>query len=159
MKQGAKKPKHVATRTVLLSVIGSMVLGLTLLAVGLSIYGNSLMRESISRARFATTRAGGSAYRGTDTAGLTRDVMEVYNGLTPEQRSKTGTDEYRQLFQTLDSVSGPDAIYGRLVRIVRNFTPDVSRMYICAFDIERNAMVYIMDLRNDSDSADLAMPP
>ena len=29
MKQGAKKPKHVATRTVLLSVIGSMVLGHT----------------------------------------------------------------------------------------------------------------------------------
>ena len=158
MKQGSKKVKHVATRTVLLSVFGSIVLGLTLLVVGLSIYGNTLMQDSISRARFATTRAGGSASHAADTVGLTEEVLAVYNSLTPEQRRRTGTDEYRQLFQKLDSVGGQDATYGWLVKIVHNYIADVSRMYVCAFDIERNAMVYIMDLRNDSDNEDLAMP-
>ena len=158
MRQTKKKAKHLAARTVRLSVLGSVVLGLAILLLGLSIYGNSLMQESISRARFATTRAGGSASHAADTVGLTRDVMEVYNSLTPEQLSKTGTDEYRQLFQGLDSVSGPDATYGWVVNIVHNYIADVSRMYICAFDAERNAMVYIMDSGKDSESDEHAWP-
>ena len=67
----------MATRAVLLSVLGSVVLGLTLLAVGVSIYSNTLMQESISRARFATTRAGGSVSHAADSVGLTEDVMGV----------------------------------------------------------------------------------
>lgn len=166
MKQTTKKTKHVATRTVWFSVLSSVALGLTILLVGLSIYGNSLMQDAISRARFATTRAGGSASHAADTVGLARDVMEVYNSLTLEQRSKTGTDEYRQRFRALDSVSGPEATYAWLNNIVHNYIADVSRMYVCVFDVENNAMVYLMDLDKNSDpgadgagdSGDLACP-
>ena len=62
------------------------------------------MQDSIARACLATTQAGGSATHALDTVGLTRDVMEVYDSLSPEQRSKTGTEEYRQLFQAVDSI-------------------------------------------------------
>lgn len=50
MKQSAKKTRHVAVRTVWLSVISSIIVGLTSLVLGLSIYSNSLMQESIAKA-------------------------------------------------------------------------------------------------------------
>lgn len=71
--------------------------------------------------------------------------MELYSSLTPEQRKMTGTEEYRARFQALDSVSGENASYERLVNVIRSFMSDVSRMYICVFDTQRDVMVYVMD--------------
>lgn len=77
MKQTAKKTKHVATRTIWLSVLGSIMLGLMILLVGLSIYGNSLMQESISRARATVSRAQASARHGADTEGFANGSMRA----------------------------------------------------------------------------------
>ena len=132
--------------------ISSIVLGVTILLVGLSIYGNSLLQDSIARACLATTRAEGSATHVLDTVGLTRDVMEVYDSLTPEQRSKTGTEEYRQLFQAVDSIGGPDSLVTWLGKVVNNYITDVSRIYVCAYDAEHNAIVYIVDTGTAPDS-------
>lgn len=145
MEHSVKKAKHVATRTVLLSVLGSIVLGLASLLVGLSIYGNSLMQESISRTRTTVSTAESSVRNGTDTIGLVRDVMGVFNCLTAEQRSMTGTEEYRQLFAALDSVSVKGGSYDKLIHILGNNMSDVTRLYVCAFDIERDVMVYIAE--------------
>ncbi len=87
-----KKIQHIATRTIWFAVLSSFVLGLASLMVGLYIYSNSLMQESVSRTRSTTSRAASSAQNGTDTVGLAADVMRVYNSLTPEQLSEVGTE-------------------------------------------------------------------
>lgn len=153
MSQAASAKKHVTTRTVWLTVLSSFLIGVASLFVGLSIYGNSLMQESIARARSATTRAASSATHGTNTVGLAREVMEVYNGLTPAQRRKTGTEEYRQLFQGLSTLSPHGSPYAVLINMVRNFMTDVDRIYICSFDRTRGAMVYLMDSNGENSAS------
>ena len=76
--------------------------------------------------------------------------MRVYNSLTPEQLSKVGTDEYRQLFKSLDSVSMKGQPYDVLNNMLWNFMSDVSRIYICQFDKERSAMVYIAEVGSEN---------
>lgn len=146
MIETGKIRRHIATRTVWFSVISSIVLGLASLLVGLSIYSNSLMQASISRTRSICPRAASSAQHGTDTVGLADDVMRVYNSLTPEQRIMVGTEKYRQHFQSLESVSREWGAYDVLKNLLMNFMGDVSRIYICTFDQERGAMVYLADV-------------
>ena len=128
MEQTARKKRHITTRTVWLSVLGFILIGLASLLVGLSIYGNSLMQESIKSTRITTGRAAASAEHGADTVGLARDVMRVYDSLTPEQRSMNGTEEYRDFYRLLDSVSVKGQAHDILINMVQNFMEEVSRM-------------------------------
>ena len=145
MKQEIKKTRHITTKTVWLSTLGFILIGLASLLVGLSIYSNSLMQESITSTRTTAGRAAASAQHGTDTVGLARDVMRVYDRLTPEQRSMNGTEEYRDFFRSLDSVSVKGQAHDILINMVQNFLEDVSRIYICSFDEENGIMVYLAD--------------
>ena len=128
MVQTARKKRHITTRTVWLSVLGFILIGLASLLVGLSIYGNSLMQESIKSTRITTGRAAALAEHGADTVGLARDVMRVYDSLTPEQRSMNGTEEYRDFYRLLDSVSVKGQAHDILINMVQNFMEEVSRM-------------------------------
>ena len=145
-----EKTKRIAVRTVRFSVLMSLVLGLAILLVGLYIYSNSLMQESLSRVRSTCPSAASSAQNGTDTVGLADDVMRVYNSLTPEQLNKVGTEEYRDYFRVLDSVSAEWGAYDVLSNMLYNFMGDVTRIYICAFDAERSVMVYLADVGTEN---------
>ncbi len=142
--------KHVTTKTVLLVVLSSIVLGLASLFIGLSIFRDALLQGSISRACTTTARTATAAAHGADIEGLARDVMSVYENLTPEQRSMTGTEEYRQFFRSLDSVGKTGGAHDILVNLLRNYTIDVTRIYICAFDAERNAAICLVDTDPDN---------
>lgn len=144
MKQTAKKTKHVAVRTVWLSVISSIIVGLSSLVLGLSIYGNSLIQESIDKTRSTVSKAASSAKHGTDTAGLAKEVMRIYKSLTPGELNQTGTETYLNYFESIQS-GKYQKNHNLLCNILRNFTGDISRLYVCAFDSERNLMVYIVD--------------
>ena len=145
MKYSMNKTERITARTVNLSVISSVVLGLVSLLVGLSIFSNSLMKDSVSRTRTTTSKAASSAEHIADIAGFAEDVMQLYESLTPAQRALTGTEEYRQYFQGLDSVSRQGQVYETLVNMLRSYVVDVSRLYICAFDAERGVLVYLAD--------------
>ncbi len=153
MQKTTKKTRHIASRTVWLSVLSSVVVGLASLLVGLSIYGNSLMQESISRTRTMVSTASSSVRNGTDTIGLAGDVMRVYESLTDEQRRLTGTEEYRQHFDALESVSAHGQSYDKLIHILGNNISDGTRLYVCVFDEARSAMVYIAEAVGTEDPA------
>ena len=76
-----------------------------------------------------------------DVIGLSEDVMGVYNSLTPEQRSRTGTEEYRTLFRQLETVTGPDGAGSILPNVLENYRTDVSAISICTLDRENSALV------------------
>ena len=57
MKQKTKKHGRIANRTVLFNMISSIALGLACLLLGLNIYANSLMQQSITNTRVNAARA------------------------------------------------------------------------------------------------------
>ena len=141
MKQEKTKQKKIAARTVRFAVIGSVVLGIATLLAGLLIYHNTLLQVSISRGGSTVVRAAAAVQNSADVIGLSEDVMGVYNSLTPEQRSRTGTEEYRTLFRQLETVTGPDGAGSILPNVLENYRTDVSAISICALDRESSALV------------------
>ena len=141
MKQMKTKQKKIAARTVRFAVIGSVVLGIATLLAGLLIYHNTLLQVSISRGGSTVVRAAAAVQNSADVIGLSEDVMGVYNSLTPEQRSRTGTEEYRTLFRQLETVTGPDGAGSILPNVLENYRTDVSAISICALDRESSALV------------------
>ena len=141
MKQMKTKQKKIAARTVRFAVIGSVVLGIATLLAGLLIYHNTLLQVSISRGGSTVVRAAAAVQNSADVIGLSEDVMGVYNSLTPEQRSRTGTEEYRALFRQLETVTSPEGAGSILPNVLENYRTDVSAISICALDRESSALV------------------
>ena len=152
MQQKSKKPKRLAARTVWFAVISSVVLGLACLCTGLAVFRSDVEKEAIYRACDTTLRAATAAAYAADTAGLAGDVMGVYESLTPEQRSLTGTEEYRRFYEPLESVSAAGGAHEELVNILRNYTVNVARLSIVAYDAERGALVFLADSREGEPS-------
>lgn len=105
----------------------------------------SLITDSIALTRSTATKAAAAAAHGTDTAGLSADVMGVYKSLTPEQRSMTGTEEYRQCFQSLNSVSGAGQAHETLTNILHNYATGEARITACVFDGESGIFICLAD--------------
>ena len=141
MKQKKTKQKKIAARTVRFAVIGSVVLGIATLLAGLLIYHNTLLQVSISRGGSTVVRAAAAVQNSADVIGLSEDVMGVYSSLTTEQRSRTGTEEYRALFRQLETVTGPDGAGSILPNVLENYRTDVSAISICTLDRENSALV------------------
>lgn len=145
MKRRNTTPKFIARKTVLFTVIGCVVLGLASLLVGLQMHRDSLLEASMRVNRMTAARAAVVAQKAADTVGLAGDVMGVYRNLTPEQRSRTGTEEYRQYFRALESAGSPGRTSAVLTYKLRNYAQDVSALYLCALDREGNALVCLAD--------------
>ena len=141
MRQKKTKQKRIAIRTVRFAVIGSVVLGIATLLAGLLIYHNTLLQVSISRGRSTVVRAAAAVQNSADVIGLSEDVMGVYNSLTPELRSRTGTEEYRALFRQLDTMTSPDGAGSILPNVLENYRTDVAAIFVCTLDRENSALV------------------
>ena len=141
MRQKETKQKKIAARTVRFAVIGSVVLGIATLLAGLLIYHNTLLQVSISRGESTVVRAAAAVQNSADVIGLSEDVMGVYSSLTQEQRSRTGTEEYRALFRQLEAVTSPDGAGSILPNVLENYRTDVAAISICTLDREKSALV------------------
>ncbi len=137
--------KSLTRRTIRFTVLSSVALGLVALLIGLGLYGSNLIHQYIARAFETAKGASVSAKNGADSIGLANSVMEIYRGLSPEQRAKTGTDEYRQYFADVDTVDQKWGIHDVLVHMLRNFAVDVDYVYLAMYDRDTCAMVYIVD--------------
>ena len=87
MEQIKPRRAKIAVRIVLFAVISCIVLGVATILAGLVIYADSLQQVFISRARSTAVRAAAAVQNSGDAAGLSADVMAVYNSLTREERS------------------------------------------------------------------------
>ena len=145
--KGTRKARRnsLAAKTVRGTLISCAVMGLLALAIGLGLYGSTQVGHSISHAYETAAKAAVSAKHGADSITLSKEVMEIYRNLTPEQRAQNGTEEYRQYFAVLDSVSRKGGPHDVLNNMLRNFVIDVDYVYIAMYDRDTCAMVYIAD--------------
>jgi sigma-B regulation protein RsbU (phosphoserine phosphatase) len=125
------------------TLMGSLVLGLAALAVGLFMLTYTLIEQSVKTSYNVVNQAAWSLEMQEDPAYMTSKVLEIYESLTDEERQKTGTDEYRdhfrQLFGDLKFTTCIDTLDPFLSGDV------VSDVYIGYVDRDRKALVYIFD--------------
>ncbi len=144
----------LAARTFRATIMGSIILGLAALVIGLGLYafalGGQYIGEAFSLARNAEAIIG----RVSDAVPLSVEVMSRYGELTEEQLAGVGSDEYRAFFADLTKRGD----YSELTGILADFleSSDLYDVYIAMYDRDRSAMVYIAD--GDAESGLACLP-
>ena len=124
------KDKSITTRTTLSSIIGSFLLALIALIIGLSIYSTSLVDQYVDRAYETARHAMRTATGAADSISLSKEVMEIYHSLTPEQRAKVGTEEYLEYFSSIDTELKKGGTYDVLYHAMSSFVIGVDDVYL-----------------------------
>ena len=139
------KNKSITTRTTLSSIIGSFLLALIALIIGLSIYSTSLVNQYVDRAYETARHAMRTATGAADSISLSKEVMEIYHSLTPEQRAKVGTEEYLEYFSSIDTELKKGGTYDVLYHAMSSFVIGVDDVYLGMYDADTSALVYFVD--------------
>ncbi|MDO4803204.1 MAG: SpoIIE family protein phosphatase [Lachnospiraceae bacterium] len=147
-----KKKKSLTTRTMWTVIASSFAFAVIALLIGLSIYATGLINEYVERAYTTAEHASSTAKRAADTVTLSKEVMEIYRSLTPEQRAKVGTEEYLEYFSSIDTELKKGGTYDVAFHAMRNFIIGVDDVYLGMYDKETNALVYIVDPDSDEET-------
>ena len=137
--------KSLTAKTIRSTVLSSVALGLVAMIIGLGFYGYTLVHQYITRAFETAKLASVSAQRGADSVALSKEIMRIYRSLSEEERNRVGTEEYRQHFSALESVSKKGGAYDVLVHMLRTFVNEVDYVYLGMYDRDTRALVYIVD--------------
>ncbi|MBQ6595904.1 MAG: SpoIIE family protein phosphatase [Clostridia bacterium] len=125
------------------TLVGSVVLGLMALIVGLGAYTWSLL-DQYTGVSFSIARSAAVAIRRTGNAEvLSMEVMDIYRSLSEEERMATGTEQYREHFAPLTKKWS----YRIIMTVLREFREagDVSDVYLGVYDRKTGALVYVCD--------------
>ena len=143
-----RRRHSLEAKTFSLLVRTGILIGIVLMIVGLSLYTATLVRQYISHGYYISKYASMSSTQTADAAGLCNSVMDIYNGLSEEQRAMCGTEEYRALFDScLDNGD-----YEKLMHVLPMYaTEEVSYIYLAMYDEENCRMVYVVDPSDETD--------
>ena len=139
------KDKSITTKTTLASVFGSFLLAIIALVIGLSIYSTGLVNQYVDRAYETARHAMRTATGAADSISLSKEVMEIYHSLTPEQRAKVGTEEYLEYFSSIDTELKKGGTYDVLYHAMSSFVIGVDDVYLGMYDADTSALVYFVD--------------
>lgn len=123
-----------------------MLFWLVSVTIGLTLYGRVLLNQYIRHAFDTAEGVSNSVMRGADSATLSKEVMEIYNSLSDEERLKNGTDEYRDYYSQIDMSKG--GAYNVLVHMLDAYTRDldeINLIYLAMYDQKNASLVYIVD--------------
>ena len=125
------------------TMLSCIILGAAALLIGLVLYGIVLTKQYASQAFHLAKQTSLSVSHGVDSRGLAKQVMERYRSLSPEQRAKTGTEEYRADFAVAVDMEIYDYLLGMLKDSLK--ANEVYDIYVAMYDRETCALVYIAD--------------
>ena len=133
----------LAARVFHSALMGSVVLGLVALLIGLGLYTNALVGQYIGEAFGLSRSAAAVVEQVIDTQSLSRDVMEIYHAMSEEERAEPRSDEFRAHFS--DITERED--YWVLRAILKEFltASEVNDIYFAVYDKETGAIVYVTD--------------
>ena len=114
---GKKNKRSISARIAKAVFTGCFVLGIVLLMISVTTYIYELSRSQISTAFNLSVSAREIVNRNVDASIFAEQVMDVYYGMTDEERSKVGTDEYYEKFEEI----GRDYGYRQLKMILSDF--------------------------------------
>lgn len=125
------------------SLMGSVVLGLVAMLIGLGLYTYALVGQYIGEAFGLARSTSLVVTKVVNTDVMVDEVMDLYRSLSDEERAQTGTEAYRARFAHL--TEGED--YATLCSVFRVFrdSSNVDDVYLAVFDRETGALVYVCD--------------
>ena len=125
------------------TLMGSVLLGLVALVIGLGLYTSALIEQYTSQAFLQSKNAASMLARVVSVEPLADYVMDTYNGLTEEEKETCDSGEYCARFSALQD--NPD--FQSTLSILRNFqeTSEVSDIYLAMYTLDPARLVYIAD--------------
>ena len=151
--QTQPRPKKSLTiRTMRTTILTCVIMAVIAMAIGLSIYGSILKNHYIANACTIAHNAAMAIRRSQpETAGLVRQVMEIYESLTPEEQLQMVSDDpaeraaYRTRFAPVDTASDTGSIYDNLFHLLPDFNTDADYVTLGMYDRANNRLVYVVD--------------
>ena len=125
------------------SLMGSVILGFLALLIGLGAYTYAMVQEHVSISTESVNTARGIARQVLEIEPLCEEVRRIYDGLSPEEREKSGEQAYREKFAALTKRED----YQILRKVLVDFATSsaISDIYVAFIDQERNALVMLCD--------------
>ncbi len=143
MSEREKRVHSLSARMFNATLLTCIIVGVVAFIIGLGFYSYALSRQLVSKAFGAAHSAIISVEHGADTEDFAKKVLDIYHGLSEEDRNKMGTDEYRAFFSGLEK----EEDYKVLLAILGEFrdSSGVFDVYLGMYDSETRALVYIAD--------------
>ena len=138
-----RKHYSLAARIFHSTVIGSVLLGFVALAIGLGLYTYALAGQFISEAFNLSRNAAAVLDRVVDVETISREVMEAYRAMSPEERNEKDTEAVAERLAAMKE--RPDYETIRAALKIFGESSDVEYVYLAMYDRETAAMVYIVD--------------
>ncbi|MBR4005275.1 MAG: PP2C family protein-serine/threonine phosphatase [Treponema sp.] len=143
-----RKHSSLSARVYHITIIGTFLMGVLTLIIGISLYCTSLSKKYISTSFNMSRNVGVIIQRTMDISTFANKVMEAYSSQTEAQRLQNGTEQYRKRFKEFES----DPDYQSVLTILRDFgttntgvKSDVDAIYIGMYDEKNSSVVYIAD--------------
>ena len=124
-------------------LLGSVLLGVVCLMIGLSLYSIAVARQNISTAFNLSRNASAILHKTADTETLSREVMTRYRSLSEEERADPSSENYQAVFADLTERED----YKTILSVLSDFkaSSEVYDIYLAMYDSQNNAIVYIAD--------------
>ncbi len=154
MSAAERRRYSLENRVFYATLLNCVLIGLLALVIGLGFYTLALSQQMISDAFNVSSNAKTSATHGGDAVAMADEVMSAYNGLSPEERSQTGTEDYRARFAYMTETHNYDVLF----HILQGFREQngLFDVYLAMYDEENDAIVYMVD--TDADPGTRLMP-
>lgn len=124
-------------------ILGSVLLGIVCLIIGLSLYSVAVARQDISTAFNLSRNASAILSKAANTESLSREVMKRYRSLPESERSDPSSESYKAHFSDLTERED----YKMILSVLDDYrkSSDVYDIYLAMYDSESDAMIYIAD--------------
>ena len=123
-------------------LMGSLILGVMSLILGLGLYVYSLGNQYINEAFELTKNAEGVIENVGDVRDICNETLDIYHSLSDEERA-VQDEEY---FARFDTVTKSE-VYPRVIDFLLEYyaSSDVNDIFIAMYDEETQALVYVAD--------------
>ena len=123
-------------------LMGSLILGVLSLILGLGLYVYSLGNQYINEAFELTKNAEGVIENVGDVRDICNETLDIYHSLSDEERA-VQDEEY---FARFDTVTKSE-VYPRVIDFLLEYyaSSDVNDIFIAMYDEETQALVYVAD--------------
>ena len=139
-----ERARHsLSSRIFRVVLLGSVLLGIVCLLIGLSLYTVAVARQDISTAFNLSRNASAILDKAADTESLSREVMNRYRYLSDTERADPVSAEYMARFEDLTKNDDYKMIHAVLSDFIES--SDVYDIYLAMYDKGSDALVYIVD--------------
>ncbi|MBR0153097.1 MAG: SpoIIE family protein phosphatase [Lachnospiraceae bacterium] len=141
----------LAARVFRVSLFSCLVMGLSALILGIGLYMFMLQKQYVSEGYNLAKNAVAMLKEITNAQSYADRVMEIYHGMSEEERAQMGSNEYYSKFAAITF----EREYQQILRVLDTFrlNSDIDDMYLAVYDDETKAIIYVADPDNRVETA------